>query len=458
MPSKYSSDLSAVYTGGGIREKTSSMPGDIVDLFKLPSQTYVRIRLIGGVMQTGSYWVTTRKKDGSTGQFNTGCNSWNPEMHTQDEDKPDPWRDFERDQIEAGVARNDRLVRFSTQYFMNAIIRNLQDTEPTRKAEHTSNEMDSGFKEKDSDSWTPVRVVSLSASVLDAIQKMKEINVVKLRKKDGTTVTKKFDVTHPKYGCDVLIMYDPTKAGAAKYTVQKGDGRTPLTEEEQAYLTYDLDLLYETFDPKVMEQSFKSWANRNDSLIKASFAKGDNEGYVPSTVSLKSRDEEFESEYRPKKKAAKQVEEVEDTEGFDDADFEEEKPVKKTSKKARVEDDFEEEPKKPTKKSKSVVEDAEDDFDDDDFEEEKPVKKSASKKPTKKTKELEDDFDDSDFEDEEETPKKSSKKPAKRASVEEDDFDDDDFEEEKPVKKSKKIKEINDDDDFDSDFDDEDFE
>ena len=391
MPSKYSSDLSAVYTGG-TREKTSSMPGDIVDLFKLPSQTYVRIRLIGGVMQTGSYWVTTRKKDGSTGQFNTGCNSWNPEMHTQDEDKPDPWRDFERDQIEAGVARNDRLVRFSTQYFMNAIIRNLQDTEPTRKAEHTSNEKDSGFKEKDSDSWTPVRVVSLSASVLDAIQKMKEINVVKLRKKDGTTVTKKFDVTHPKYGCDVLIMYDPTK------------------------------------------QSFKSWANRNDSLIKASFAKGDNEGYVPSTVSLKSRDEEFESEYRPKKKAAKQVEEVEDTEGFDDADFEEEKPVKKTSKKVRVEDDFEEEPKKPTKKSKSAVEEAEDDFDDDDFEEEKPAKKSASKKPAKRASVEEDDFDDfddDDFEDEEEKPKKPTKKPAKRASVEEDEFDedfDDDFE------------------------------
>lgn len=399
MPSKYSSDLSAVYTGSGTREKTSTLPGDVVDMFKLPNQTYVRVRLIGGVMMTGSYWVTTRKKDGSTGQFNTGCNSWNPETHSQDENKPDPWRDFERDQIEAGVSRSDRLVRFSTQYFMNAIIRNLQDTEPTRKAEHTSNEKETGFKDKDSDSWTPVRVISFPASVIDAIQKLKSINSVKLRKKDGTTVTKTFDMNHPKYGCDILIMYDPTKTGSAKYTVQKDDGRTPLTEEEQFYLVYDLDKLYETFDPAVMDQSFKSWANRNESLIKSSFAKGDNEGYVPSTVSLKSKDEEFESEYRPKKKVAskKVEEEVEDTEGFDDSDFEDEKPAKKTSKKAEVEDDFEDEvpAKKPAKKSKSAVEEAEDDFDDD-FEEEKSSKKSKSK-DINDDDDLDADFDDEDF-------------------------------------------------------------
>lgn len=399
--SKYSSDLSSVYVGGGTREKTSTMPGDIVDLYKLPNQTYVRLRLIGGVMQTGSYWATTRKKDGSTGQFMVGCNSWNPETHTQDDSKADPWRDFEREQIEAGVSRTDRLVRFSSNYFMNAIVRSIQDAEPTRKSEHTDQEKESGFKEKDSDSWTPVRVISLPASVLDAIQKMKEINIVKLKKKDGTVVTKKFDMNHPKYGCDVLIMYDPAKAGASKYTVNKGDGRTPLTEEEQEYLTYDLDLLYETFDPKVMESSFKSWANRNKDLIKASFAKGDNDGFVPTTVSLKSNEEEFESEYRPKKKTAK-VEEIEDTDGFDD-----------------------EESVKPKKTVKKAAKPAEDDFEDDDFEDEAPAKK-PSKKPTKQVEE--DDFGDDDFEDEDEV------KPAKKSS--------------------KKVKEINDDDDLEDDFDD----
>lgn len=403
--SKYSSDLSSVYVGGGTREKTSTMPGDIVDLYKLPNQTYVRLRLIGGVMQTGSYWVTTRKKDGSTGQFAAGCNSWNPETHTQDDSKADPWRDFEREQIEAGVSRSDRLVRFSSNYFMNAIVRSIQDAEPTRKPEHTDQEKDSGFKEKDSDSWTPVRVIALPASVLDAIQKMKEINVVKLKKKDGTVVTKKFDMNHPKYGCDVLIMYDPAKAGASKYTVNKGDGRTPLTEEEQEYLTYDLDLLYETFDSKVMENSFKNWANRNKDLVKASFAKGDNDGFVPTTVSLKSNEEEFESEYRPKKKAAK-VEEIEDTDGFED-----------------------EEVVKPKKTTKKAAKPAEDDFEDDDFEDEAPVKKS-SKKPAKQVEE--DDFGDDDFEDEDEV------KPAKKSS--------------------KKVKEINDDDDLEDDFDDDDFE
>lgn len=407
MPSKYSSDLSSVYIGGGERDKTSVNPADIVDMQKLPDKTYLRVRLIGGVMQLGSYWVSTRKKDGSIGQFNTGCSSWNPETHSQDDNKEDPWRDFEREQIEAGVPRNDRLVRFATGYYMNAIIRNLQDNEPSRKPKPTAEELESGYKDKDSDTWTPVRVLSLPISVLDQIQKLKIVNVVKLKRKDGTVTTKTFDMNHPKYGCDLLIMYDSSKAGAAKYSVTKDDGRTPLSEEEQAYLTYDLDKLYVEFDPSIMQNAFNSWHNRNKKLIDNMFGKASNEDYQYAG----NKDDLTENDLESKPRKKKKVEAVEDDGDFDDED--EVKPAKKVSRKA-VEDDFdEEEESKPAKtvkktKKKSEPEPEEDDegFDDSDFEDDeeaKPVKKplkKTKKKPEPEEDEDEDDFGDDDFDDE----------------------------------------------------------
>lgn len=386
MPSKYSSDLGSVYVGGNERDKTSVNPADIVDMQKFPDKTYLRVRLIGGVMQVGSYWVSTFKKDKSVGQFNIGCSSWNPETRTQDDSREDPWRDFEREQVEAGIPRNDRLVRFGTAYYMNAIIRNIQDNEPSRKPKPNDEELESGYKDKESDTWTPVRVLSLPVSVLDQIQKLKVINVVKLKRKDGTTTTKTFDMNHPKYGCDLLIMYDSSKAGASKYSVTKDDGRTPLTEEEQQYLTYDLDKLYIEFDANVMKNSFNSWHQRNKKLIDNMFGKASNEDYQYSGVSSASNEDDFDS--KPRKKSAPVVEDEGD---FDDED--EVKPVKKSSRKTVEDDDFDE----VVSSKKSEVND-EDDFDDSDFddEDESPKTKKTVKKSSKKS-EPDDSFGDDDF-------------------------------------------------------------
>ena len=177
---KYSSDLSSVYVGGGEKNKTSLNPADVVDMQKLPDGKFLCVRLLGGVMVTGSYWVTTLKRDKSKGQFNTGCSCWDPVNRRQDDSIEDAWRDFERELVEAGVPRQDRVVRFSTSYYMNAIIRSIQEDEPSRKPKATEEEIESGFKDKDSNTWTPVRVIALPVSVLDQIQKLKYINTARV--------------------------------------------------------------------------------------------------------------------------------------------------------------------------------------------------------------------------------------------------------------------------------------
>ena len=451
---KYSSDLSSVYVGGGEKNKTSLNPADVVDMQKLPDGKFLCVRLLGGVMVTGSYWVTTLKRDKTKGQFNTGCSSWDPVTRQQNDSVEDAWRDFERELVEAGVPRQDRIVRFSTSYYMNAIVRSIQEDEPSRKPKATEEEIESGFKDKDSNTWTPVRVIALPVSVLDQIQKLKTINTARVKSKTGAVQTKAFDINHPKFGCDIMIMYDSSKAGASKYSVQKGD-RTPLTEEEKEYLTYDLDKLFLEIDPADIQKDFDGWKRRNKTLIDNCFAKGDEssdsysddeEDEVNPSKRKRAEPEDFdEDEVKPAKKSSKKAaaEEIDDFE--DEDDFEEEKPApkkavakKKLAKKSEPEDDFD------------------DDFDDD--EDEKPAAKSASKKSDAPWED-EDDFDD----DEEEKP--SSKKPAKKSEPE-DDFDeddfDDDFEEEKPapkkaVAKKKPAKKSEPEDDFDDDFDDEDF-
>jgi hypothetical protein len=419
---KYSSDLSSVYVGGGEKNKTSLNPADVVDMQKLPDGKFLCVRLLGGVMVTGSYWVTTLKRDKTKGQFNTGCSSWDPVTRQQNDSVEDAWRDFERELVEAGVPRQDRIVRFSTSYYMNAIVRSIQEDEPSRKPKATEEEIESGFKDKDSNTWTPVRVIALPVSVLDQIQKLKTINTARVKSKTGAVQTKAFDINHPKFGCDIMIMYDSSKAGASKYSVQKGD-RTPLTEEEKEYLTYDLDKLFLEIDPADIQKDFDGWKRRNKTLIDNCFAKGDE-----SSDSYSDNDED---EVKSSKRKRTEPE---------DFDEDEVKPTKKSSKKAAAEE----------------IDDFDDDFDDD--EEEKP----SSKKPTKKS-EPEDDFDDDFDDDEEEKP--SSKKPTKKSEPE-DDFDeddfDDDFEEEKPapkkaVAKKKPAKKSEPEDDFDDDFDDEDF-
>ena len=392
---KYSSDLSSVYVGGGEKNKTSLNPADVVDMQKLPDGKFLCVRLLGGVMVTGSYWVTTLKRDKTKGQFNTGCSSWDPVTRQQNDSVEDAWRDFERELVEAGVPRQDRIVRFSTSYYMNAIVRSIQEDEPSRKPKATEEEIESGFKDKDSNTWTPVRVIALPVSVLDQIQKLKTINTARVKSKTGAVQTKAFDINHPKFGCDIMIMYDSSKAGASKYSVQKGD-RTPLTEEEKEYLTYDLDKLFLEIDPADIQKDFDGWKRRNKTLIDNCFAKGDE-----SSDSYSDNDED---EVKSSKRKRTEPE---------DFDEDEVKPTKKSSKKAAAEE----------------IDDFDDDFDDD--EEEKP----SSKKPTKKS-EPEDDFDeddfDDDFEEEKPAPKKAvaKKKPAKKSEPEDDfddDFDDEDF-------------------------------
>lgn len=385
--SKYAtSNISSIKTSQSQGKDLCVREDSLVDIYPYASGKAVVLRLFGPVMSVGKYWVTTKKRDGKKGQFPIGCSSWDPMQGTRDPNKDDPWRDYEQKEYDNGIPHAEHKVRFSVEYFCNAIVRSLQERRPRDIAEPTEEELKTHFKDKDSDSWTPVRVVRLPLSVLDKIQKYKAMNVVR-SKKTGRTAT--FDLTHEKFGCDITVMYDEKAAGAMKYTVNK-DTRTPLTEEEMNYLVWDLDKLYIEYDPDDMQQSFDSWFKRN---VEQSAAK--------KKVTHEDDDFEDAEEVKPAKKSkpakrSQPVEdEVEERDGFDD-----EEDASASTQAAEAEDDFDDPSAGSDEPWKSESSKDKDDLDDlDDFEEEKPkksTKKPAEKKPSKKQEDDLDDFDELD--------------------------------------------------------------
>ena len=450
-------DLDAVTIRGSSNNFRMS---DVVNMLEYPTKNgkagWVTIRLFGPVYSDAFFWA--KAKQGSNKSFRVPCRCYDPDTHQCVPEKHDPWYDEYRRECDENIDRKDRLLQYSRYFYMQAIVRKLQDNIPA-KNRITAQEKKTGFKDPDSDSYTPVVVVQLTPKILSAIQDMKEDNVVKL--KSGTR--KAYNVTDEKFGRDIMIKKDmsPGVAPGDIYQVKLAvdSGRTPLTEEEKAYLTWDMNTIYAPEQSEAeVKRDFESWARR------MGLTKREVENHAVDEDDDDTDDfEEERSTPKLKKKVSKEPEVEEDDFEEDDSDDNFENEEEDEAPK-----------KKPAKKSKKVVEeededdldeDSEDDFDDEDEEEPTPKKKA----PKKKSVEDEDDFEDDDSdddsdddEDEEPAPKKKSSK--KKVAEDEDDFDDEGEEEEpKPVKKSpkkkpvKKSKKVVEDDDDEFEDDDEDF-
>lgn len=438
-------DMDDVPQGNG---EKAARPDDLVNVAKFKDGKWITIRLLPGVMTQAHYWVNTKKKDGNKTRFPLPVPGFDSRSGNQDSEAYDPWRGA-ADKLNVYAEDKEKsnvVIQFSKSYWMNAIIRPEQENEPGRSPKHTKQERESGFKDKDSDSWTPVQVVRLPKSFIDRVNGLKTMNV-KRNKKTGTTES--YSMSHAKYGCDIMVKYNANASPASQWEVQKGD-RTPLTEDEQAYLLWDLDVLA---NPEVSEEEtkreFESWCKRNNIKLGGGSSDDDEDDESKAKKkSKKSRDEDEDDEFddpKPKKKSKKAADED------DDDDFDDEPKPKKGGKKSRDEDDEDEDededddpkPKKSGKGKKSK--DDEDDFDDEDDEDDDPKPKKGGK-----GKKSSDDFDDED-EDDDPKPKKGSKSKKSRDEDEDDEDEDDDP---KP-KKGSKSKKSRDEDDEDEDEDDE---
>lgn len=126
-------------------------------------------------------------------------------------------------------------VQASRELYINMIDRAAQDSPPSKRVEPSDWELDTGFidLENGSRTWTPLRVLRLSASTTRTIQTIGKSNIVK-----GTA----YGVDDPDYGIDLVFTYDETAAPSKRLTTGTSmDGRSALTDEELNYCYYKLD-------------------------------------------------------------------------------------------------------------------------------------------------------------------------------------------------------------------------
>ncbi len=472
--------------GGGDRAPRIDQ---IVELFQPKPNKFYNLRLIGPMFSYGSHWFEINKKDGGQTKFSKDCLAWSDKIEAVDSDSPCPYCDL------------DEKGRPQVHYYQNVIVRELEEKAPSDRSITKAEK--SGFKDKDSDSWTPVRVMRLPPGAVQLLREMAELN------KHGKKGDKKqYPIEDEKYGCDIIYKYKPDEAGGAKHQFQKGD-HAPLTEEEAEYLLWNTEDMVKPDDLKTAKEEAKRIRPR---LVGAeeeeSEEEEDDEAEYPSKgkkgkSESKGKKPNFEDEDdeddEPPKKSSKKKPVDED----DDEDEEDDPPPKKSSKKKPVDEDEDEEdeedddppPKKSSKSKRYVPEvgdkvrvtDEDDEVvegkvinvkgdlisvkdsdgethrfnmkddtveplkskakpaDDDEDEDDEPPKKSSKKKPV-----------DEDEDDEDDPPKKSKgKAKAKPADDEDEDEDEDDEDDEPPKKSSKKSskKPVDDDEDEDEDDD-----
>jgi hypothetical protein len=206
---------------------------------------WITIRLLpidvdnpNSLVYTGTIWVKREiEKDGKVKEINYSrvAANFNPRTGAFNSQKDiDPF-------VERGVGRLD------VRYVLQAIIRDIPTAGKVSKP--TSEERKKGL-DLGSATWTPIRVVELPQSVINMISGLKAIN--KVKGKGGKST--EYDVTHEKYGCDVLLKYTPDAKGPNKWSVNKGE-RTPLTEKELAYARWSLKPITEAFSSLSLDQA-----------------------------------------------------------------------------------------------------------------------------------------------------------------------------------------------------------
>ena len=138
---------------GSIKPVTGANRGqridEQVDILKLDKK-WASLRFVGGrVMPVATHWMDIiGSKSKEKVSISKTCIGFNMESENHDSDNC-PY---------CKIGLNPTIA-----YYANAIDRNAQENEPRKKPKPTKEEAKTGFKDKESETWTPVRVIRIPA-------------------------------------------------------------------------------------------------------------------------------------------------------------------------------------------------------------------------------------------------------------------------------------------------------
>lgn len=333
---------------GNANEKQPKLD-ELIKVHKYQDGKWETHRLVGPVYSYVFYWIKIRYKAKDTEEWKTTdipkmSTSYNGLTEEFDENIYDPWHKA----FTSG--KYGENIREQKYYYGNSIFRKLQENEPKKKPKHLKSELKEkkllGYPchimEQDSRSWSPIEALRVTPGLARKLRDLTELNEYtdKKTKEKGTK-----DLSDPKYGCDVKIRYNSKAAASAAYEVQLGS-RTPLTEDEKAYLLQQLDIL----KPPTEASTKKDWADLKSKIVGASKSDDsddDEDDEDAPKTSKKNKKDKVKTNKSKKTDDDDDLDLDDDIDDDLDLDEDDEKPKKKTSKvKTKT---------KPSSKSNSKV-------------------------------------------------------------------------------------------------------
>lgn len=229
---------------------------DKAQVLKYPADEYVDMRLFGPLFSIVFYWFEIRTKDGKKVSIPKICLDYDPIKQKFVSDIC-PYR-------ASGAGRMQQV------FYSNAIIRDLQKLAPKKEPKHTRFERKQQplvpgskelffVKENGSKSYTPVRLVKLTSTIMESIARLSKLNKHKVKGERKT-----FPLAHHKYGMDISISFDPNASGSNMYDVQKGDP-SAIKERETNYLMQPF--FSEAIKPEPLKIAKKEMERIRKSLI-----------------------------------------------------------------------------------------------------------------------------------------------------------------------------------------------
>ena len=119
-----------------VREQRSSFKiNDVVKLLEYPKvkgkPAWVTVRLFGPVYSQATFWVRNDRSNPRK-KFPKIVRCYDCEQHKIVADKYDPFYDYYRQELDENVEFKNRLLQYSRYFYMQAIVRKLQDDMPSK--------------------------------------------------------------------------------------------------------------------------------------------------------------------------------------------------------------------------------------------------------------------------------------------------------------------------------------
>lgn len=310
-------------TTGGRGDKTKL--DDLIEIHKLPPKRKERVRPIGPIVSFVRFWISIlvddknakvkgKKKVISVAKY---CLDHDP-VKGEFVRSICPYRKaYESGQynykIIGGDGKERPVIQLDRKYLCNFLIRSIQDNEPKKKPKHTRKELKETtilghkgyWKEPGSDSWTPVKAIQIANTMAIKLKSVTDQN-----KRTVKNEKKVFELSHPKYGMDVNLTYDPDQSGTGMYdaTVILADDeddnpRKPLTEEELGYLLQNLDVI--PAQTENLDEAKKEWKHLEERIVPDPADDSKSSKSSKKKGSILDADEDEDEDDEPKAKKSK---------------------------------------------------------------------------------------------------------------------------------------------------------